>query len=174
VEQALALAKEGTRSAIAAVAARARGLADWRAALGPLREAIRPFDGAADDFHDRGNRSDDWNPSRQRSIEEVPVALGFLIVTGGDLVEAVRGAANYGRDNDSIAGMAGAIAGALGGEAAIPVDWRERVDAANRTDTGALADQLAALAAGMQERDFALARERDAVFARLNEGVAHR
>ncbi|CAA9552940.1 MAG: ADP-ribosylglycohydrolase [uncultured Thermomicrobiales bacterium] len=47
VATALGLSQEGTRSAIAAVVERARRFDDWRAALGPLRDAVRPFDGAA-------------------------------------------------------------------------------------------------------------------------------
>ena len=63
----------------------------------------------------RGDGSNHWNPSREHSIEEVPIALGFLVVTGGDFEQTIFGATNYGRDNDSIAGMGGAIAGALHG-----------------------------------------------------------
>ena len=171
IKTALELAKEGTRTAIEAVVDRAQGLHDWRAANEPLREAIRPFDGAAEEFADRGNGRDDWTPSRQRAIEELPVALGFLIVAAGDLPEAVRGAANYGRDNDSIAGMVGAIAGALGGEAVIPPAWIGRVETANRVDLGSLGDRLAELAVRLQRRDFAAARRREEAFARLLEST---
>ena len=71
-------------------------------------------------MRDRGNKTDDWAPSRLKSIEEVPVALGFLVVANGDFEQSIFGAANYGRDNDSIAGMAGAIAGALHGDRVDP------------------------------------------------------
>ncbi len=59
ISTALRLANEGTRGAIAAVVDRATTLSDWREAIAPLRDAIRPHDGAADDFLDRGNRSND-------------------------------------------------------------------------------------------------------------------
>ncbi len=62
-------------------------------------------------------------PSRTKSIEELPIALGLAIVAGGDYREAVLGAVNYGRDSDSIATMAGAITGALGGAGAVPTEW---------------------------------------------------
>ena len=55
-----------------------------------------------------------------QGIEELPVALGLLLVAGGDYRDTVLGAVNYGRDSDSIATMGGAIAGALGGAAAVP------------------------------------------------------
>jgi hypothetical protein len=141
VAVALDLAKEGTHDAIAATVAAARGCADWRQAIPVLRDAIRPFDGSAEDgVRDRGNGTDDWGPSRLKSIEEVPVALGFLVVAGGEFEPAVFGAANYGRDNDSIAGMAGAIAGALHGDGAIRREWIARIDEANRVDLDPLAE----------------------------------
>ena len=161
-------AKEGTKRAIDAVVARARDLSDWRAAIGPLRDAIRPFDGSAEDgVRDRGNGTDDWQPSRLRSIEELPVALGFLLVAGGDFEPSVLGAANYGRDNDSIAGMAGAIAGALHGDRAIRPEWIETIKTANRADLDPLAAGLAGLARELQQRQLAAAQHRDRSFARL-------
>lgn len=167
VATALRLSKEGTHAAIAAVVDRARAYHHWREALGPLRDAIQPFDGAAEVFRDRGNGRDDWQPSRERSIEEVPLALGLLVVAGGDYEGSVLGGANYGRDNDSIAGMAGAIAGALHGERAIRPDWIAQVDKANRTDFTDLAQGLAALARTLQRRQYDAALSRDADFARL-------
>ena len=55
-------------------------------------------------------------------------------MAGGEYREAVLGAVNYGRDSDSIATMAGAIAGALGGAGAVPQDWLEQVATASRVD----------------------------------------
>lgn len=171
VAVALRLAKEGTRAAIAAVVERAAGLADWQSAIGPLRDAIRPLDGSAEDgTHDRGNRTDDWAPSRLKSIEEVPVALGFLVVAKGALEPAVFGSANYGRDNDSIAGMAGAIAGALHGDGAIRPEWIAAVNQQNRIDLDPLGRGLADLARALQARQQAAAEARAADFAALAAG----
>jgi ADP-ribosylglycohydrolase len=164
ISTALSAAKEGTRAAIAAVTDCARAFHDWREAIGSLRQAMQPFDGAADDFHARGNGTNDWQPSREHSIEELPVALGFLVVTGGDFEQSIFGGANYGRDCDSIAGMAGAIAGALHGARAIRPEWIAQINTANRVDMDALAGDLATLALqlheqqreGMQRRDRAL------------------
>ena len=75
----------------------------------------------------------------------MPVALGFLVVANGDFEQSIFGAANYGRDNDSIAGMAGAIAGALHGDGVIRPDWIAQVNAANRVDLDPLARDLARL-----------------------------
>lgn len=166
---ALDLAKEGTKEAIAAVAFEARWHDDWRDAIGALRDAIRPFDGSAEDgVRDRGNRTDDWVPSRRKSIEEVPVALGFLLVAKGDFEQAIFGAANYGRDNDSIAGMAGAIAGALHGDGAIRPEWIARINKANRVDLDPLAHDLTALAVSLQQGQVTAAQTRQQEFETLN------
>jgi ADP-ribosylglycohydrolase len=165
VETALAVAKEGTKEAIAAVAYEARWHDDWRDAIQALRDAVRLFDGSAEDgVRDRGNRTDDWAPSRRKSIEELPVALGFLIVAKGDFEQAIVGAANYGRDNDSIAGMAGAIAGALHGDAVIRPEWIAQVNAANRVDLDPLARDLTALTTQLQQEQFATALARNREF----------
>src|ERR671921_561730 len=78
----------------------------------------------------------------QRAIEAVPVAIGFLIVANGDFEQSIFGAANYGRDNDSIAGMAGGIAGALHGDGVIRPEWIAQVNAANKVDLDPLARDL--------------------------------
>jgi ADP-ribosylglycohydrolase len=170
VATALDLAREGTRAAIAAVIACARQYRDWRRAIGPLRDAMRPHDGAADIFRDRGNGTDDWQPSRVRGIEELPLALALLSIADGDYEQAVLGAANYGRDCDSIASMAGAILGALHGDTAIKPAWMARVDEANRVDLGALAANLAQAVARIQRRDHAEATQRAVEFATLVGG----
>lgn len=139
-------AHEGTHGAIRSVRRAAQVCDDWRPALPAIREAMRPHDGAPDDFRDRGNRTDDWTPSRERSIEELPVALAIMEVCQGDFRNTVLAAANYGRDCDSTAGMAGAILGALHGCEAIPADWIETVNEANRMNLDPLAEDLSELA----------------------------
>ncbi|MCB9450681.1 MAG: ADP-ribosylglycohydrolase family protein [Anaerolineaceae bacterium] len=167
VEVALTLAKDGTRRAIAAVVDCARQYDDWKSALAPLREAVRPFDGAAETKTMRGNGTNNWQPSREHSIEELPIALGLLVVTGGDFEQSVLGGANYGRDNDSIAGMTGAISGAMHGVQTIRTAWIDRINQANRVNLTPLAHDLAALAQTLQQRQMMAAQARDKVLAIL-------
>jgi ADP-ribosylglycohydrolase len=173
VAVALGLAKEGTHRALSAVVDRARTLRTWQDAILPLREAIRPFDGSAEIGTDRGNRTDDWTPSRLKSIEEVPIALGFLIVTGGDLEQSIFGGANYGRDCDSIAGMAGAIAGAMHGVGAVRPAWIDAIDRENRCDLRPLARDLTALATSLQQERYARAQRRASEFDMLMAAAPH-
>jgi ADP-ribosylglycohydrolase len=167
IDTALSLAKEGTRKAIAAVVECAHQYNHWKVAIGPMRDTIRPYDGSAELNTMRGNGTNNWQPSREHSIEEVPIALGFLVVAGGDFEQSIFGSANYGRDNDSIAGMAGSIAGALHGTRAIRPGWMQRIDEANRVELHQYAQGLFELTVKLQRRQLAQARARDAAFTSL-------
>ncbi len=167
IDVVLSLAKEGTRSAIEAVVECARGYDDWAEAIGPLRDAMRPWDGAPEDKSKRGKGTNDSHPSRVHSIEETPIALAFLVVAGGDFAGSICGGTNYGRDNDSIAGMSGAIAGALHGADSLRQDWIETIRSANRIDLDPLASELTALICNLQQSQLEAAKTREADFARL-------
>ena len=98
----------------------------------------------------------------------MPLALGFLVVTGGDFEGTIMGATNYGRDNDSIAGMGGAIAGALHGIDALRPEWVEQINSANRIDLMPLASDLADLTRKLQAEQLTAAQSRQAAFAALS------
>jgi len=151
VAASLRLAKDGTHQAIAAVTAEAAKHTDWREAIGPLRKAMAPYDTVGEGYRDVNLGA--HRPSRIHSIEEVPLALGMLVVSRGDYSGTVLGGVNYGRDSDSIAGMGGAIAGALGGVHAIPQEWRETVASASRKDFDAAALALAGVAEAVYAKD---------------------
>ena len=151
VDACLEVARDGTRTAIEAVTRAAREVHDWRSAIAVLRDAVRPFDTVGE--HYRQPDLDARRPSRVHSIEELPVALGMLVATDGDYTGAVLGGVNYGRDSDSIAQMAGAIAGALHGLNAVPAHWLERVSNASRRDFLTVADDLAAVAREVHVKD---------------------
>lgn len=158
----LELARDGTRDAIAAVTEAAREVRGWEAAIPHLRDAVRPFDTVGENY--REPDLDARKPSRRASIEELPVALGMLVATNGDYVQAVLGGVNYGRDSDSIAQMAGAIAGALHGADAVPKGWLDAVSKASRRDFTAIADRLASVAREVHAKDRDRWRERLAGF----------
>ncbi|SHM21424.1 ADP-ribosylglycohydrolase family protein [Actinacidiphila paucisporea] len=167
VDAALGLAKDGTRAAIEAVCERAAGYDDWERALGPLREAVAPFDTVGPRYREPslGAR----RPSRLHAIEELPVALGMLLVGGGDYEPAVLGSVNYGRDCDSIATMSGAIAGALGGTGAVPAGWSTEVGRASRLDLYAPAAELTAVTREVFTRDTERRRAHETAFTALAE-----
>ena len=74
--------------------------------------------------------------------ESVAVALAILVLTEGDPVETILHCANFGRDADTIATMAGAVAGALAGATSLPAEWVAAVRAADPVDQDELAQAL--------------------------------
>jgi ADP-ribosylglycohydrolase len=159
----LSLAKDGTRAAVEAVCEVAARHTDFESALGPLRRAVAPYDTVGPDY--RSPSLGARRPSRLHSIEELPVALGMLLVSGGDFRHAVLGSVNYGRDCDSIATMAGALAGALGGE--VPHDWAKTVAESSRLDLDAPARTLAEVTREIFGRDIQRRRAHEAAYATL-------
>lgn len=166
VDTCLRLAKDGTRAAIEAVAEVATTLDGWRSGgLAQLRRAFAPFDSVGEVF--AAPALDARTPSRVRSIEELPIALGLLAATRGDYAETVLGGVNYGRDADSIASMGGALAGALGGVDALRSDWVEEVSTASRLDVEEHGRTMAAVADEIFARDVQRHEERARVMLEL-------
>ncbi|MEV7885534.1 ADP-ribosylglycohydrolase family protein [Streptomyces sp. NPDC002817] len=159
----LSLAKDGTRTAILKVCEAAQDHTDFESALKPLREAIAPYDTVGPDY--RAPSLGARRPSRLHAIEELPVALGMLLVAGGDYRHAVLGAVNYGRDCDSTATMAGAIAGALGSSP--PDDWAKQVAEASRLDLWDPATTLTEVTREIFERDVRRRRAHESAFTEI-------
>ncbi|MDJ1133871.1 ADP-ribosylglycohydrolase family protein [Streptomyces iconiensis] len=165
VDEALRLAKDGTKSAIEAVAEAAVRYSDFEPALRPLREAVAPFDTVGPDY--RNPSLGARRPSRLHAIEELPIALGMLLIGDGDFRHTVLGSVNYGRDCDSIATMSGAVVGALRGQAAVPAEWAGEVARASRLDLAGPAASLATVTREVFARDLERRRAHEAVFAAL-------
>ncbi|MFB7498095.1 ADP-ribosylglycohydrolase family protein [Streptomyces sp. NPDC056161] len=159
----LSLAKDGTRTAIEEVCAVAARHHDIESALVPLRAAVAPYDTVGPDY--RAPSLGARRPSRLHAIEELPVALGMLLVAGGDYRQAVLGSVNYGRDCDSIATMAGALAGALGSP--VPREWSKAVAEASRLDLWAPARTLTEVSREVFERDVRRRRAHERAFSAL-------
>ncbi len=162
----LALAKDGTRTAIEKVCEEASRHRDFESALLPLREAVAPYDTVGPDY--RAPSLAARRPSRLHAIEELPIALGMVLVSNGDYRQAVLGAVNYGRDCDSIATMAGALAGALGSP--VPDDWSKQVAEASRLDLWEPARTLAEVTREIFEKDVRRHRSHEAAFTTLLGG----
>jgi ADP-ribosylglycohydrolase len=163
VTECLALAKDGTRAAIEAVCETAARHTEFEPALGALREAVAPYDTVGPDY--RAPSLGARRPSRLHAVEELPVALGMLTVARGDYRRAVLGSVNYGRDCDSIATMAGALAGALGSP--VPEEWSKQVAESSRLDLWEPPRALTAVAREIFARDLRRRRTHERAFARL-------
>src|SRR5262249_4732021 len=77
-------------------------------------------------------------------LESLPAALWCFLHSPEDLEEVVVTAANGGRDADTVAAMAGTLAGAYLGDRALPARWLD--DLEDRVRITALADGLYAVA----------------------------
>ena len=171
----IGLSKDGTRAAIADIAEVARWLkrggADYAAVVSAFHEAVRRFSPMGDDVTHSADKAgrvgDAYAPSRLHSIEELPLALGFALLNEGEFRTTVEDGINSGRDTDSIGVMAGAILGALHGEAVVDAESLALLDSANRMELTAAADRFAATAAAIMQADARASAARQAQRAAL-------
>lgn len=66
------------------------------------------------------------------AVEAVPAAIASVALRPGSFADALTFAFSLGGDTDTIGAMTGAIAGALHGEEAIPVEWWSRTEGVER------------------------------------------
>lgn len=108
--------------------------------------------------YDRGLREIVADPR-----ETVPVALALFALAEGDPTRAITLGANFGCDADTIATMAGGLAGAFRGREAIRPDWVAKAEASAGQGYEELANTLVALLAERRDE----AREMAALLAAL-------
>jgi ADP-ribosylglycohydrolase len=65
------------------------------------------------------------------SLEIVPITAGILYLCAGDVNQSIVEAASFGRDCDTTASLAGAIAGAMHGASVIRQDWIDTTEKGN-------------------------------------------
>ncbi len=171
----IALAKDGTKAAIADIAETARKLrgsgADHAAVVAAFHATIARYSVMGDDVNHRaekvGRQTDAYRPSRLQAIEELPLALGFCLLNDGEFRVSIEDGINSGRDTDSIGVMAGAILGAMHGEGVIRADDLALLDSANRLDLTASADAFTKTTSEILAADRAATASRDAARAAL-------
>jgi ADP-ribosylglycohydrolase len=168
ITAALRLAKDGTRAACAAAVEASNPTDDLPAFIDKVRAAVAPYDQRTEHTTDDQPLAviqpdavtDMGRPSRTMSIEELPVALAALLYGGGDFLKTLRAGVCYGRDCDSIAGMACGLYGALHGETSFPERLVAEIGEVNRRDFAALAARFAATVRNVHTRDAARERRR--------------
>ncbi|MFC6315438.1 ADP-ribosylglycohydrolase family protein [Lapidilactobacillus achengensis] len=129
IQTALRFAKDGTKAAISAVIETVKSLEQDQIpvtdelAVVKLHEALKLFSPMGDDVANREDKLNKvttyYSPSRVYSIEELPIALGFLKLGKGDFNKSIIAGINSGRDTDSIGVMIAVICGALYGDSII-------------------------------------------------------
>jgi len=102
----------------------------------------------ADDFPSAVRAITDVTGSGLSMSEAVPAALGILVAAEGDPYLTCVGGANAGDDTDTVACIAGSIAGALRGFAAVPRHLYDEVVAVNHLELEPRAEAFASLVLG--------------------------
>ena len=74
--------------------------------------------------------------------DSVPAAIGLFVAANGDPLATVSAGATIGNDSDTIASMAGSLAGALSGMETVPTNLFAQVKSANIEDIESLASGL--------------------------------
>ena len=87
------------------------------------------------------------------SRETIPLTLAIFYLAQGDLEKCVIYSANLGRDSDTIGSMAGAIAGTLGGAAAVKPEWASKVQSLTKVDQAELTTRLVEVAVAKQRSE---------------------
>lgn len=77
--------------------------------------------------------------------EAVPAAFGLLAAAKGDTMETIYASVNIGNDTDTVATIAGAIAGTMNGRQSVPQSLWDEFHGVNAMDLGELAAALDAV-----------------------------
>jgi len=106
--------------------------------------------------------SDFWNSIEQLGdligsgihiSEAVPTAIGIFLASRGDPKLSILGGANIGGDTDTIATIAGSLAGALSGTSTLPEDWYRTVETVNHINIEKIATDLVYIAKKNQKNN---------------------
>lgn len=167
ISTAIELAKDGTKQAIIAVVEVANQLrhnqvTDYNEVVSALHQSIAPYSPMGDDVHRKigkvGLVSNHYTPSRLFSIEELPLALAFIVYNEGEFYKTLQDGINSGRDTDSIGVMAGVILGAMYGSKVVKEEDEVLLSNTNQINFDEEATSFAEVAAAIIERDIELSK----------------
>ena len=158
LESARTHAREGTRAAITAAIAASDPVDPLDRWIAKVLAAVQPFNqsptGASVLEEDPALRSPNVADPRL-AFEEVPVALAALRWGQGNFLRTLEASVRFGRDCDSIAGMACGLCGALVGRAGIPDALALTSAEANRRNWMAMAEEFASTIRRLHAKDAA-------------------
>lgn len=172
IETAIFFAKDGTKEAIKDLTVTAKELrkknAEMDDVIQVLQQKMEKYSPMKDDVHRKleklGIPSNHYTPSRLFSIEELPMALAFIVLNDGDFYSSIYDGINSGRDTDSIGVMIGVILGAMQGASVIKSEDIKLLEETNKTNFTYLANQFAVVAEMIIKEDIALNQKRNGIF----------
>ncbi|WP_127594258.1 ADP-ribosylglycohydrolase family protein [Paenibacillus lautus] len=174
VRTAISLAKDGTKAAIQEMTQAAYDLRQEREDMDKVIEVFQAImlkyspmgDDVSRHIDKVGIPSNHYTPSRLWSIEELPIALAFIVLNEGDYYRSILDGVNSGRDTDSIGVMAGVILGAMYGGEVIRKEDIEQLNKVNRLDLCVIADRFSGIAAKIIEEDLRINENRKRIMNR--------
>ncbi|MDP4086376.1 MAG: ADP-ribosylglycohydrolase family protein [Bacillota bacterium] len=172
VQTGISFAKDGTKQAIIELTEAARKLrtnhAEMDQVIDTFQRILVKFSPMADDVYRKiekiGIPSNHYTPSRLFSIEELPMALAFIVLNNGDFYKSIYDGINSGRDTDSIGVMIGVILGAKYGYEVIKKEDLQILESTNRMDLLQLSDLFAEVAKKIIMQDLELNEKRKKIF----------
>lgn len=161
VSTALNYAKDGTYQAIEAITNMAKVLKNDKdnkdLVVEQFHKVISEFSPIGNHINIKiekvGKPSNYYTPSRLFSIEELPMALGYIVLHDGKFHEAINDGINSGRDTDSIGVMIGAILGAMQGTEHIKTKDIETLERVNKQNLAQCAKEFSEVAKEIIKRD---------------------
>ncbi len=161
INTAISYAKDGTKAAIIAIVDKANELKDKREDADLIVEefhnVIKTFSPMGDDINrsiDKvGVPSNHYTPSRVFSIEELPIALGYIVLNDGEFYNSINDGINSGRDTDSIGVMIGVILGAFHGSSIFSSESIEMINKKNKIDLYDVSERLKLCSQNIIEQD---------------------
>ncbi len=168
VETAILFAKDGTKQAIIEMTEAARKLrtenAEMDQVIETFQSVIAKFSPMKDDVHRKiekvGLPSNHYTPSRLFSIEELPMALAFIVLNNGEFYKSIYDGINSGRDTDSIGVMIGVILGAKYGSEVIHKVDIQLLESKNKMNLTELSDTFADVAKEIILQDLSINEQR--------------
>ena len=175
VSTALAYAKDGTYKAIEAITNLAKVLKNNKdnkdLVVEQFHKVISEFSPMGNHINIKiekvGKPSNYYTPSRLFSIEELPIALGYIVLHDGKFHEAINDGINSGRDTDSIGVMIGAILGAMQGTGHIKTKDIETLERVNKQNLEGCAKEFSKVAKEIIKQDISEFNKRKSILEHL-------
>lgn len=154
---AINLAKDGTQLAIKDIVRETASMDKDEDNADKFHEIIKKYSPMGDNVErieeKVGIPTENYTPSRIKSIEELPIAIGYCLLYEDNFMKAMTEGVNSGRDTDSIGVMIGAILGAKLGIQAINEELIDQLKDANRYDFMDIADKFYETVSEIHEKD---------------------
>lgn len=175
VQTAISLSKDGTKKAIEDIYETACRLKkekpDKDRAAQAFHKTIAKYSPMGDDVLRKiekvGIPSNNYTPSRLFSIEELPIALGYIVLNDGDFSSSIVDGINSGRDTDSIGVMIGSILGAMHGYKVIKEEDINLLERVNKQDLLLNTDKFCEAAMEIIYKDIKTAEKRREMLERI-------